>query len=34
MPDEVTNELIYSVLQKVQGDVSELKFDVAIARWG
>jgi archaellum component FlaC len=26
--EAVTNELIYSVLQKVQSDVSELKFDV------
>ena len=24
----VTNELIYSVLQKMQGDMSEMKFDV------
>ena len=24
----VTNELIYSVLQKIQGDMSEMKFDV------
>jgi hypothetical protein len=28
MADKVTNELIYSVLQQVQADVSELKFDV------
>ena len=28
MSDTVTNELIYSVLQKMQGDMSELKFDV------
>ena len=28
MTTAVTNELIYSVLQKVQTDVSELKFDV------
>ena len=25
---EVTNELIYSVLQTMQADISELKFDV------
>ena len=28
MPDEVTNELIYSVLQKMQADMSEMKFDI------
>ena len=28
MVDPVSNELIYSVLQKMQGDLSELKFDV------
>ncbi|TGX55957.1 hypothetical protein E5A73_02250 [Sphingomonas gei] len=28
MSEPVTNELIYSVLQKMQVDVSELKFDV------
>ena len=28
MSENVTNELIYSVLQKMQTDMSELKFDV------
>jgi hypothetical protein len=28
MSDIVTNELIYSVLQAIQSDVSDLKFDV------
>ena len=28
MVEKVSNELIYSVLQQVQADVSELKFDV------
>ena len=28
MPEEVTNELIYSVLQKLQSDTAEIKFDV------
>ncbi|MBC3942753.1 hypothetical protein H8S47_13835 [Sphingomonas sp. DOAB1063] len=28
MNGAVTNELIYSVLQKMQGDMSEMKFDV------
>jgi archaellum component FlaC len=28
MAEQVSNELIYSVLQQVQADVSELKFDV------
>lgn len=28
MPDEVTNELIYSVLQRMQEDMSEMKFDI------
>ena len=28
MADIVSNELIYSVLQKVQTDVSDLKFDM------
>lgn len=28
MSDSVTNELIYSVLQKMQADMSELKFDM------
>ena len=28
MPEDVTNELIYSVLQKIQADVSEIKFDL------
>jgi archaellum component FlaC len=26
--ESVSNELIYSVLQKMQGDMAELKFDV------
>ncbi len=29
MTEAVTNELIYSVLQKIQGDVSDLRFDVS-----
>ncbi len=28
MAEPVTNDLIYSVLQKMQSDMSELKFDV------
>jgi archaellum component FlaC len=28
MTEKVTNELIYSVLQSIQSDVSDLKFDV------
>ena len=28
MSDAVTNELIYSVLQKLQSDMAELRFDV------
>ncbi|WP_082515694.1 hypothetical protein [Sphingomonas sp. Leaf412] len=28
MSEGVTNDLIYSVLQKMQADLSELKFDV------
>ncbi len=28
MPEEVTNELIYSVLQRLQSDMAELRFDV------
>ncbi len=28
MTEPVSNELIYSVLQKMQADISELKFDV------
>ena len=28
MTEAVSNELIYSVLQKMQADMSELKFDV------
>ena len=28
MTTAVTNELIYAVLQKMQGDMAELKFDV------
>ena len=29
MPDEVTNELIFSVLQKLQAEMMELRFDVS-----
>jgi hypothetical protein len=28
MPETVTNELIYSVLQRMQGDLAEVKLDV------
>ena len=28
MSENVTNELLYSVLQKMQADMSEMKFDV------
>ena len=28
MSEAVTNELIYAVLQKMQGDVAEVKFDI------
>jgi archaellum component FlaC len=28
MTEKVTNELIYSVLQSIQSDVSDVKFDV------
>ena len=28
MTENVTNELIYSVLQQVQADISEMKFDI------
>ena len=28
MSEAVTNELIYSVLQKTQGDMAELRFDM------
>ncbi len=28
MTEKVTNELIFSVLQSIQSDVSDLKFDV------
>ena len=28
MPEEVTNDLIYAVLQKMQADVAEIKFDL------
>jgi hypothetical protein len=28
MTENVTNELIYSVLQKMQADMSEMKFDM------
>ena len=28
MPEDVTNDLIYSVLQKMQADVAEIKFDL------
>ena len=28
MSEAVTNDLIYAVLQKMQGDMSELKFDM------
>ena len=28
MPDEVTNQPIYSVLQRMQSDMAEMKFDV------
>ena len=28
MPDEVTNELIYKVMQQMQADMAEMKFDL------
>jgi hypothetical protein len=28
MPEPVTNELIYVVLQKLQGDMTEVRFDI------
>lgn len=28
MPDEVTNDLIYSVMRKMQEDTSDIKFDI------